>query len=137
MKIKLSFILIGAGILTVLHLGALYVGFYEGKVWVDMPLHFLGGVLLGLVGLWIFEKAFHDVSIQRTSLLIAIVVVATSLFGSFLWEIFEFFLRDRAPMIALPLKLYSPTVSDTLSDMFLGTIGGLAVALLSFTKTFN
>ena len=43
------------GALALLHVLAIYLGFYQGKTWVDMPVHAGAGLALGLTWVWILD----------------------------------------------------------------------------------
>jgi len=128
--IRLRTIITLTVILTALHLAAIFLGLYRGKVWVDIPLHLIGGALLGLFWIWLLEQSSTRHKFGEPSpLFIGFSITGFSLFGSFLWEIWEFLFSTLASGPAFFLKIYSFTVSDVLSDMFFGIIGGAAVAL--------
>jgi len=65
----------------------------------------------------------------------ALGAVALATLGSFLWELLEFGFSTLFPEYALPLKLYSSTVSDVLSDVALGILGGIALALVYLRRS--
>lgn len=112
--------------MTVTHVFAIQSGLYSGDVWIDMPLHFVGGFLAGMMGYWamglrfIGEK-FGDLNLSTTGF----VLISISLFGSFIWELFEFGLLYCCESWARAGRLISPTVPDLLSDMAFGVTGGI------------
>src|SRR3989344_6922479 len=126
MQIRFKHLALLALLVTVGHFAALKLELYKGKIWVDMPLHFTSGIALGLLAIWILENLKNKLS--GTALIIW--VTALALAGSFVWELFEFLLHQFAPDIALNLRLYSPRVSDVLSDMTFGALGGLAISII-------
>ena len=100
-------------LLAVTHYLALELHLYWRYLWLDMPIHLLGGavVALGYLSVKDFMPHWSDRWFQ-------IVVVAGFVFViAILWEIFEFaigveFDQDRY-------------LFDTLSDLFIGFAGGL------------
>lgn len=133
--IRIRTIIIFTVLLTALHLSAIFSGLYQGKVWVDIPLHITGGALLGLFWVWILELPLARQKFGLPSkMFIGFSIISFALFGSFLWEVWEFLFSTFASGPALFLKIYSFTVSDTLSDMFFGMIGGIAVAIFLYKK---
>ena len=58
-------------------------------------------------------------------LTICFILISISLFGSFIWELFEFILLNCCESWARAGRLISPTVPDLLSDMALGVTGGI------------
>ena len=128
--IRLRTLIILTVLLTALHLLAIVLGLYKGRVWVDIPLHIIGGALLGLFWIWALGRPSARESFGSPSrLFVGLSIAGFALFGSFLWEVWEFLFSIFAPEPALFLKIYSFTVSDVLSDMFFGIVGGLAVVI--------
>jgi len=121
-------------IMTIIHVFAIYYDLYSGDVWIDMPLHFVGGFLAGVVGYWAMSFRFIGEKFGQLNLLATcFVLISISLFGSFIWEIFEFILLNCCESWARAGRLISPTVPDLLSDMVLGVTGGiLFVVVLVF-----
>ena len=129
MNIKLYHIILLALLLLAGHATALRVGLYQGTVWVDMPLHFLGGAFLGISWLWILAKAKGKMG-EPSDFFVGISIVGFSLFGSFVWELFEYGLLVFFTGFSESFKLYSRSVSDAFSDMALGLLGGVVAALI-------
>lgn len=119
---KFGVVIILTLILTFSPLFAIYVGLYQGKVWIDVPLHIFGGVILALLGIFI-SKEKH----------LFFNIFLFSVGGSILWEVFEFTLWSFLPTIATTFKLYSPTFSDAASDILAGFVGGI-MAMLTVWK---
>ena len=125
--------------MTAVHIFAIRYGFYTGDVWIDQPLHFVGGFLAGMVGYWAmgfqgFRAQFGELNFFTT----CFVLVSLSLIGSFVWELFEFGLLVCCESWARAGRLISPSVADVLSDMGLGLAGGLFfVALLALGRAWS
>ena len=112
--------------MTIIHIFAIYSGLYTGDVWIDLPLHFAGGFLAGMMGYWalgfrVIGEKFGELNLLAT----CFILISVSLFGSFLWELFEFSLLNCCESWARAGRLISPTVPDLLSDMALGVTGGI------------
>ena len=120
--------------MTIIHIYAINNGLYAGDVWIDMPLHFIGGFLAGMVGYWAMNFRLINEKLGELNLLTTcLILISVSLFGSFIWEIFEFGLLYCCESWARAGRLVSPTVPDLLSDMVLGVSGGiLFVVVLVF-----
>lgn len=127
-NIRFRFVLLFLGIVSAGHFAAIGAGLYKGNVWVDMPLHIIGGMLFGVLALWILGHLPKRFIGEPSSLFVAFSIVAFSLTGSFLWELFEMGFSTYFPTVALSLKMYSFTLSDALSDMLMGIVGGVVVA---------
>lgn len=115
-------------VMIAVHFMAIETGLYNGNVWVDIPLHFLGGVLLGIVWLVILQKTQYGAVLP----LRVCGTIGFALFGSFIWETLEWSVSALLPSFAYAYKFYSYTVSDVLSDMVFGLAGGCVVAGVVF-----
>ncbi len=86
---------------------------YYSVWWFDMPMHFLGGLWLGLVGTVIFSNPRFQ-SIRHKILLTLLFVFVAGLF----WELFEYATDAWTGAHGfIPL--------DSLSDMFFDMAGGM------------
>ncbi len=83
---------------------------YSSIWWFDMPMHFLGGLWLGLIFIWFFKQT--EINIK----LIFKIILGVFLIG-FLWEIFEIIVNN------LTLKDTFNTL-DTISDLCFDIAGG-------------
>lgn len=92
--------------------------------WFDMLMHFLGGLWLGLVYLWIFS------SVEPSPKLILKMFLAVLLVGV-LWEVFELFVHQY--LVGDPFDLL-----DTFSDLFFDLLGaGVALVCLIMVRRGN
>lgn len=97
-------------------------GWY-GEFWfTDVILHTLSGVMFACVFLWIFKN-----SDSRNKWPYIIAAVLFSVFGSYLWEIWEYLGWKYFPE---RVDFYEPTLEDSLLDIFCGFIGGLIVMVV-------
>ena len=129
------FLFVGA--LGLLHVLAIYFDFYKGKIWIDIPLHILGGIALGFIWVWIL-----DFRAQNEKEFPGLLLFIFSLFGwvlifSFAWEAFEFLIRENSPELANAWKIYPPNLADTLSDIAFGLLGGFLSGILSFALRYK
>ena len=113
------------GTLALLHVGAIYSGFYGGKVWIDMPLHIIAGIALGLTWIWVADFRAARGGSRPDWLTYSAALLGFVLLASFAWESFEFLMREHFLELAHAWKIYPPNLSDTLSDMAFGLLGGL------------
>ncbi len=118
-----SFLLIA--LLATIHITAINIGFYQGKVWIDIPLHIIGGYMLGLIWIWILDFRTLRKKIVPDFFIISVTFIGWVLLFSYFWEYFEFLVREYSPELASTWKLYPPNLSDSLSDLAFGLLGGL------------
>jgi hypothetical protein len=112
--------------MTTIHFAAIPLGLYQAStIWIDKPLHVMGGMLFAMIGLFLFQQKLEGAN----NFTKYFVIVQFALLGSFLWELFEFFYFTWFNEYALRFKFYSPTVRDALLDMLFGVIGGSIVAI--------
>ena len=122
-------------VMTIAHFVGIWVGLYEGDVWIDIPLHIIGGVALGLLWVWLLQLDSVKAALGAPSpLLVSVTVIGFALLGSFVWEIAEFSFWQLLPNYATAAKFYSPTVTDVLSDLTFGLLGGALLAFLYYRR---
>jgi hypothetical protein len=109
-----------------LHSVSFALGFYD--VWppLDIPMHFLGGMAIS----WFFGHAYRAAEElgllgRPAAILYRVTVLALTASATVFWEFAEF-LSDRYVGTHAQKGL-----ADTLGDMLVGLLGGLAVVALS------
>lgn len=90
--------------LAVLHTYALDAYLYWRYVWLDVPVHFLGGLAIG---------SFIVGFLPRFSPLLFVLMLAGAVIG---WEVFEYF-------VGTPKE--ANFIFDTSLDVLIGTLGGM------------
>ncbi len=127
---KIAYLVFSILLLSAGHFLALKLGMYEGNVWIDIPLHFFGGVILGTAWLWFMQRQnMQQFFGSPSGLFVGLSVAAFALFGSFVWELFELAFSTWAEEYAHAVKWYSLSASDALTDMLAGLTGGAVVAV--------
>lgn len=97
-------------------------GWFKGMSWVDIPLHFIGGIILGFLFWWLIELPM----VQKQNVYHGIFsFLGFASLGNYVWEVYEYMTWNYAYQVVEPWILYSPTVSDVLSDMILASFGSL------------
>lgn len=120
---------LGAG-LTAFHLIAVFFKWYHIHPWIDIPQHFLGGVLAALIFYWVnfsYPKFFK--LIPGIFPPIILVISWTALLG-LLFEFTEF-LYDLLFFDYLGLSQFPSQLSlrDTIGDFFFDLLGGLFLVI--------
>lgn len=111
--------------LALVHSFASFNNLYRVFPWIDIPLHFWGGVLLALPFYWFFYRFPRLLKINELPFIVLLILVlGWTTLGGVLWEFGEFLYGART---ARPIQL---GVADTLGDLFFDMLGGLTVALL-------
>ena len=131
-KHELSLTIICLGILiAVLHAYALAHYLYWHYAWYDIMMHFLGGALVSLGGLWIFVGIAPVVFSRTNKKILLIDVLLFTLVVGFIWEIFEL-------AYGFTFVTQKEYVLDTTLDFIMNTIGATAAyfyALKRYTIT--
>ena len=115
--------------ILVIHILAIANFWYWSIDWLDIPMHFLGGLWVALFFFWILKKRFVQVSqvLEGNFLLLGILSLGfVSLIGIG-WEFYEF-LYDK--YLAKGLLLIQASVTDTMTDLFFDWVGGLIAILV-------
>ncbi len=103
--------LISGSVLAVTHVIALELFLYWRFLWFDIPMHFLGGVVMALL---VFT--FRDLRLLKKDFWTQCAsVVAFVLFAALVWEVYEI-------LIGIPIE--ENYAADTLLDLIMGVSGG-------------
>jgi hypothetical protein len=103
--------------------------------WVDIPLHFLGGLWAAVFFAWLslkFNLRFFEGRKFLWNFVLALSFVA--LIGV-LWEFFEFSYDFFSNSMDVS-KIAQPGLADTMGDLFFDLLGGAAFVLI-FRKFFK
>lgn len=121
-KMSVVFFILAGSILAVLHFLSLELYLYWRFLWLDMPMHALGGSVVSL-GLFAGHALGWPVPRRWLNLLpVTLIVLAVAL----AWEVFE--LLIRVPVV-------DNFVFDTVTDLIAGLCGGWVGYYLG--STFN
>lgn len=124
--------ILGPFIVVILHIIAVFAGWYEMFWWFDIPMHLVGGLAItfsAAVAIQEFKNR-GKLSITWKPLNILLLLGLASL-AAFAWEIMEF---------ALDIFFHTdhqPSVLDTMKDICMGLIGGAIVAIVTTFKKLN
>lgn len=94
---------------------------YSTIWWYDMPMHFLGGFFVALLGLWIYFFSGKKIKNSNAKTVVLISFFTVLVIG-ILWEVFEF-------GIDTIITFMPHNRLDTLSDIFYDISGSFAGAL--------
>ncbi len=101
-------------LIGVIHLAALRHSLYWHYVWLDLPVHFLGGVWLALAGTWLLLRSGMRAEVP---IIFSIVII-----GSIAWEIFE---------LAAGVPIERNFALDTVIDLTMDVAGGILGFILA------
>ena len=117
------FVILLAFFISIAHLVALNFYLYFAFWWLDIVMHFLGGLFVALASLLVYiaVRKEEKLSRRKTALivLLGIIVIGTS------WEVFEYFAG---------ISPGNDFVIDTVTDAIMNLLGA-GVGLLYFNRT--
>lgn len=114
--------------LVAIHLIAIFYNLYWRFLWMDIPMHFLGGVLVAVVFIWFFERFPGHIDLSRNFLLTIILTLGFVALIGVLWE-FNEFVYDLLISSRGWGVLTSQGTSDMVGDLFFDILGGLCVVI--------
>ncbi len=114
--------------LLVIHTLVTIFGYYESYWWLDIPMHFLGGIAIAASAYFLLQH-FQELNQYSNSskILQFLIIVSIVALSAVAWEVMEFSLDFYY------LTEMQPTVQDTMKDLSIGLIGGSLTALF-FSK---
>ena len=138
MKFKgfFSFSLILLALVTVLDFLAFKNFWYWRWRWFDQPMHFVGGLLAGLVAIQIYLFFFHQDWKEVRGEEIILTSILGALIIGLVWEFFEF-TADKIYVARVELKTLDMLYTGwrgSLHDLLFDLIGALTSAILFITS---
>lgn len=122
--LKTLFFLIWIVALT--HIAAEFHFWYWKFLWLDIPMHFVGGVWLGLAGLWAWNHSAHVARFrERIRLSPNTVALASGILIGTVWELYEFIVWKYSGK-GFPYEYGRDVVLDLIMDT-VGAIVGIVV----------
>lgn len=112
-------------VILLIHLILIYFNLYSIKEWIDIPMHFLGGFAVAFTYrsiLKILQKNNYLGKINN--LILFIFIISLVALTAVLWEFAEFIMDFIFKFNA------QASLEDTMLDLFLGLVGGLAGFLI-------
>jgi hypothetical protein len=106
---------------AVFHNFGAYLRLYFVFPWYDIPMHFLGGLWVGLTSVWALEVFFGEC---RYSFVRSLMwVLSAVLCFAVIWEMFEFFggINNAQTVTAMGLTFWA----DSTKDICMGLLGGI------------
>ena len=103
--------------IALLHILAIEFSLYWLLPWFDVFIHFLAGLWVSLMSLWIYFRSGcikNPIQNRGRAIIVAMVSIAVI---SVLWEVYEI-------IIGIPFE--ADYAQDTIIDLVMGTLGALA-----------
>jgi len=131
-KEKPSIFTIGVmfGVLLGVHSIAVATNAYREIIWIDIPIHLLGGLIIGSAFLWYARRWLPEIKRESKRMVFILLLLSWTA----LWGVsFEFFEFSYDHLLAAPYGLQTAQLgnADTMKDLLDDLLGGL-LALLIF-----
>ena len=114
--------------IVLIHSVAVFYNWYWRSLWIDIPMHFLGGVLAALIFIWLCEKFPGHFDLSRNFFATALAVHGFAALIGVLWEFSEF-VYDVIISSRGWGALAGQGVRDMIGDLFFDLLGGVDVVL--------
>jgi len=116
-------------LIALLHVSAVAFFFYWTYWWFDIPMHFLGGVAVGLFSLWIFGFDGGKRRPLSSGRALLIALVGSLAFG-LAWEYFEY-------ANGITFNTIGNYPLDTIKDLLVDVCGGYVSHLYFLARGYN
>jgi len=126
--LKLLFVLIWA--LAIAHMTAEYYHLYWTYRWLDIPMHFVGGVWVALAMVWFCFRSGYVRNVRPLFSLFTAAVIGGLLIG-LAWELYEFVVWQVSGS-GLPYNYLQDTLMDLTMDLLGGFFAYTLLLLLKF-----
>ncbi len=108
-------------VVFVLHLVVVSLGLYLTAKWVDIPMHFLGGAAIAYTFTKLLQIAKNKNLLGKNHKAINFLfVISLVALVAVFWEFAEYLLAATTEL------RWQSTISDTLLDLLMGLLGGIA-----------
>lgn len=109
---------------AVLHSIAIKYHFYWTLSWIDIPIHFLGGLTVSLAAIWFFYFSRYIPPLRLSALSIFIIAGTSVLVVGIIWESFEL-------LAGIAERNADYYISDTVLDFVANITGAVFGSLLA------
>lgn len=120
------------GVLVLNQIAVIFDLYYHYK-WFDIPMHFLGGFVIGLFAIAILNRTIESIQFKNKSrfgkFISPLFILGFVALIGIVWEWHEFLL-DQINSVAV---VHQPSVGDTMADFVLDLFGGL-IAMAFFWR---
>ncbi|MDD5710636.1 MAG: hypothetical protein PHV43_00840 [Candidatus Colwellbacteria bacterium] len=112
-------------------------GLYRSMAWVDMPVHFLAGVLSAAVFYWFFQRFPSHFDASRHFWITLLMVLGWGALVGVAWEFTEFIYDLLVAEYGLSLHTLQFGLRDTLGDLLFDILGALTLAIFVKLRYHN
>ena len=119
------------GLILAVHGWAIVSGWYSSHQWFDIPMHFAGGLAIGLLALAIWEVCIDSIVFHKTvtsfwrTLVYLVGIVGLVTIVGVAWEVYEFLFDTWASAASMEFRPAQMGLGDTMADLCLDMLGGI------------
>ena len=125
--LRMLFVLIW--VITLIHVAAEMQYWYWTYRWLDLPMHVLGGMWVGLVALWLWYYSGYQHKTSRIAVSPLTVALVGGLVFGVAWEAYEFLVWIIGA--GLPVNYVTDSVLDLVMDVL-----GASIAFMFYQRFF-
>src|SRR3989344_7960472 len=111
------------------HLLASANNLYRSMTWVDIPAHFLGGVMAAALFYWFFQRNPSYFDTGRSFWITLMMVISWGALTGIIWEFIEFLYDLGIATYGLHLQTLQFGLVDTLGDLLFDLLGAASLAV--------
>lgn len=106
---------------------SIWLGFYETFDWIDIPMHYLGGIAIGMFAIALWLDGISEIKFKGRLArhldwwLVPIFVLGVVSMVAIAWEWHEFALD----VLITGAPVRQPDIADTMLDFLMGMLGGV------------
>lgn len=119
-------------LILAIHYIATFNGLYVKTGWLDIPMHMLAGLWVGLVLAYIFGERSHTFDFKNNFLVSFLFILGTTLIVGVFWEFWEFFISQILPNYSALFEKGFMSLGDTLKDILDDMVGGSAAGIIAY-----
>ena len=118
-------------VILIAHVFIAYFGLYTSISWIDIVMHFIGGVWVSLLFFSLLGHTVNESLYTDTIECLKIIILAVSftVFVGVLWEFFEF------TMTMITSMPFQGDIVDTMGDLLMDIVGGIVGGIVSVYLT--
>lgn len=118
----------------ILHILGTSFFWYAGFWWFDIPMHILGGLWVGFLGVYFLEDKFRIINFKVHPITTLVIILGWTLFVGFMWELFEFAAGTIPAAISPLFERHVPIYQDSLWDLLNDVLGAIPAALYAWRR---
>jgi len=122
-------------LILIVNFAGIYYGLYATLGWLDISMHMLGGLWVGLMLAHFFGKKLGLIDLRQNLWLTLFLVLGTTTVVGVFWEFYEFSISQLAPTFTHLFTKGNMELRDTLKDLLDDMVGGSIAGLIAYFRS--